>query len=240
MGEAMRTYVAILEYCGGVQTDRLYRQMARWNPEYAICVLDNASPRNRCHCITVQNETNTFIGGGIVDCLRLAEQNGASYLFLIMNDVKPLTPLDVRFFEGVLDERDNVVQIAPAVARPSGYPWMMWQPGGLLRHVPHSDIFCSMFRLEFIRCFGGFPKSKGAWGYDWEIAYHSRWQGKTILMSDSRIVDHTTRIQMEAGTGTDRAIEMDTIYRERYADFGQTIRLIKDEYFTPNNGSRLR
>jgi hypothetical protein len=236
----MRTYVAILEYCGGERTDRLYKLIAQWNPKYDICVLDNASPRNRCHCITVQNSTNTFIGGGVIDCLRLAERDQAAYLFLLMNDVEPLTPLDIRFFQDVMDARQDVVQISPAVATPSGYPWMMWRRGGALREVPHSDIFCSVFRLDFIRAFGGFPASRGAWGYDWELAYQARRQGKAILMSDSHVVAHTTRVQSEAGTMAERDVEMRVTYGRRYTDFGKTIRSIKDEYSSLNQIPRLR
>lgn len=236
----MRTYVAILEYCGGVSTDRLCKQMARWNPGRDICVLDNASPWNRCHSVNVQNHTNTFIGGGINDCIKLAEQNGATYLFLLMNDVKPLTILDVSSFEAVMDSHPNAVQVAPAVAAPPTYPWMMWHQGGALREAPHSDIFCAAIRLDFIRSFGGFPVSKGAWGYDWELAYQARQQGKSILISDCHVVVHTIRIRSDAGTQVKKRAEMVASYSQRYRDFDRTIQLIKDEYASQNRLESLR
>jgi hypothetical protein len=233
-----RTCTAILEYCGGDSTDRLYEQLCKWNPGHSIYVLDNASPRNRCRCVTDQNSTNSYIGGGIIDCIGLAERHGADYLFLVMNDVVPYSPLHIEYLEAILDARREVVQIGCALTTTSLctriYPWMAWHGGWTVRPVPLSDIMCSIFRLDFVRSFGGFPLSKGAWGYDWELAFHASRQNKIILISDQHVVSHATRYQPEVGTQQEKLAERNAIYERRYPDFDATVRRVMRDFQTRN------
>jgi hypothetical protein len=222
-----RTYTTILEYCGGDRTDRLHRQLGDWNPKHSISVLDNASPRNRCHCITHQNTTNSFIGGGIIDCVKLAEHHGAEYILLVMNDTVPCAPLHIDAFETILDARPEVVQISCALTKTSPitriYPWMAWHAGWGVRPVPISDMVFSIFRLDFLRSFGGFPLSKGAWGYDRDLSYHALRQNKTILISDQHVVSHAPTGPPPVGTRAEKKREMLAIYEPRYPDFDATV-----------------
>jgi hypothetical protein len=221
-----KTFGVILEYCGGARTDTLYECVKDWNPKYEIAVLDNASPCNRSRYITHANPQNTFIGGGIRDCIVLAERASSAFLFLMMNDIEPLTPIDIERFENVISARDDIVQIASSVTQDSDkakpYPWMVNQPGGIDRIVPHCDLLCCMLRIDFIRLFGGFPVSKSGWGYDWEIAYQAYQQGKIIVVSDRCIIEHGRRKIGEepiADSKSEKREELIATYRSRYGNF---------------------
>src|SRR5690242_6336861 len=80
----MKTLTVILEYCGGRRTDHLVERLRSWNPGREIAVLDNASPSNRCSYITHSNACNTYVGGGIIDCYKLAESRNCDNLFFIV------------------------------------------------------------------------------------------------------------------------------------------------------------
>jgi hypothetical protein len=239
----MRTHTVILEYCGGERTDRLYAQLSRSNTEYPIDVLDNASPRDQCHCITVPNATNSYIGGGIIDCIALAEGRGAQYLFLVMNDVEPVTEIEIAYFESLLDRHPDVIQagctVSPSSDKAKVYPWMTCRDGNAIRRVPLSDLLCCALRLDFIRRFDGFPMSKGGWGFDWELAYHAHFQRKTILVSDRHTISHSVRYQPEAGSDSEKSLEMHAIYNQRYENFIETVRGILNDFFTPPENERF-
>jgi hypothetical protein len=241
---AKQTYVAILEYCGGEQTDRLHHQLSTWNPQYEVNVLDNASPRNRCRCVSVQNLENSYVGGGIRDCLALAERDGAEYLFLTMNDVIPITPIEIGYFQELMSSCPQTVQVSCALtaasANANNFHWMVWRRGGGIRQVPHSDILCLILHIGFIKSFGGFPASKSGWGYDREIAYQSHLQRKVQLISDRHVIAHSARQQPELGTSAEKEEELRSAYRSRYNDFESMFRaVIQDYYKIPEEPHRL-
>jgi hypothetical protein len=220
----MKTLTVILEYCGGSRTDKLFEQMRSWNPGRTIDVLDNASPSNRCNCITQQNAENTYIGGGITDCLRLAEARSCENLFFLVNDIEPTTPIVVDQFEQALAQNPTLVQVAAAVTRDSTphsayYPWMLAHPSNNLRRVPHSDLLCCIVRTPFIRSFNGFPPSRGGFGYDWELAYQALLGGLQIAIADWCVVRHEDKIIAEgeaAGSKRSKEDEMINVYKNRY------------------------
>jgi hypothetical protein len=83
-----RCLPVILEYCGGARTDALHEKLSTWNPAHTIRVLDNASPACRATCVTDHNLVNSFIGGGIKDCLALAKKEACRYVLIVMNDIR--------------------------------------------------------------------------------------------------------------------------------------------------------
>jgi hypothetical protein len=228
-----KTFVVILEYCGGARTDTLFECVKAWNPRYEIAVLDNASPYNKSRYITHANPRNTYIGGGIIDCIGLAEKASSAFLFLMMNDIEPQTPIEIKRFEDLIGAREDIVQIGSSVTQDTvqalPYPWMVQRPGDFDRIVPHCDILCCILRINFIRLFGGFPVSKSGWGYDLEIAYQSYLQAKTIVVSDRCVIRHRRR-QIDEKSIVDseyeKIEEMRAIYRTRYGDFEQVIKNI--------------
>jgi hypothetical protein len=230
----MKTLTVILEYCGGSRTDYLFDRLRSWNPGHEIEVLDNASPANRCSCVTQQNPTNTYIGGGIIDCYRLAEARECDNLFLVVNDIDPGTPIVIEQFEGALEKDQRLVQVAAAVTHDSSphstvYPWMVTQSSPKIRRVPHSDLLCCVIRTSFIRSFGGFPPSQGGWGYDWELAYQALLHGLHIAIADLSIVRHEDTLT--ANSIRLRGSEMFDVYNDRYPNSEFALQRTLTEYW---------
>jgi hypothetical protein len=223
----MKTFRVILEYCGGPQTDHLFERLQSWNSGCVIDVLDNASPSNRCSCITYQNTKNLFVGGGIIDCYRLAEEHNCDNLFLVVNDIEPLTPIVIEQFERELAKDPSLVQVTASLTSDSTpqatiYPWMVVDPSQRLRSVPHSDLLCCIIRPGLIRSFDRFPPSRGGWGYDWEIAHQARLQKLRIATADWCVVRHEDKVtagNAAASSKCNKYGEMLTVYRSRYPQF---------------------
>jgi hypothetical protein len=215
----MKTATVILEYCGGSRTDSLVERLQAWNPGREIEVLDNASPANRSRYITRHNTVNTYIGGGIIDCCKLSQARNCDNLFFLVNDIEPLTPIVVDEFEHALASNPNVVQLAASITRDSSpqaivYPWMVTQGSPVMRRVPHSDLLCCIMRNSFIRSFGGFPVSKGGWGYDLELAYQAFTRGLHIAVADWCVVRHENSVSVAVQQS--RYHEMLQVYASRY------------------------
>src|SRR5262245_34901984 len=114
-----RTAFVILEYRGGTRTDALHARLSRWNPGATIHVLDNASPGDLCSVVTHRNTVNSYVGGGIRDCIALAESLGAAYLFYSANDVDLVDPLRLAEFEAILDRDPRAVMVSCALTEDS-------------------------------------------------------------------------------------------------------------------------
>lgn len=221
----MLTFVVILDYCGGTRTDRLVETLRAWNPGYTIHVLDNASPRSRSRYVTHHNEVNTYVGGGINDCVQLAKNAGSRYLLFLTNDVKCVTRMDVAHFEQVMENDSRIVQVSGAItpdtAQARAFPWMIDQGYGKDRVVPHADFLVSMLDTEFIASFDGFPSSRGGWGYAWEFAYHAQLQSRLIVVADSCVVWHDGTPQSEGNPDAvraEKAEEARRVYGAKYGD----------------------
>src|SRR5437899_1159493 len=158
----MSTFTIILDYCGSERTDRLVEDLRRWNPGYPINVLDNASPRHPCRYCTHKNYVNTNVGGGINDCLRLADEAGARFLLFIVNDAECVTPVRIAHFERLIREDSRIVQVSAAITvdtdQARNYPWMVHEGCGKDRIVPNADFLISMLDTQFVSGFGGFPE----------------------------------------------------------------------------------
>ena len=205
---------------------RLYERLAADNPDMIIHVLDNGSPHSRSRFVTHQNQANSFVGGGIKDCIRLAEEHNCSYLFFSVNDLQIVRPIRILEFERILESRPEVVQISASLTVDSDkiqrYPYMLSRPLlRRLRPVPHADLLACMLRLSFIRDFGGFPDSQSGWGYDREIGYQARLRQKLVMVSDAAVVRHT---EPDAFTPTAvaqrrvKSAEFKRSYAARYAE----------------------
>lgn len=187
------TFAIILDYCGGSNTDKLYEQLKVWNPETNIYVLDNASPINKSIYVTHQNKSNSFIGGGIKDCINLAKTNKKEFLLFVTNDVILIDQIDLKALEEMIIYNQNIVQLSVSLTASSDksyYPWMINKGKNEIREVCHSDFIFTIIRLSFIEEFGGFPYSKSGWGYDWEFSYHARLKNKKIIINDRVRVEH--------------------------------------------------
>jgi hypothetical protein len=222
---APRTVFGILDYCDGVRADLLHAQIREWNPDATIILLDNASPYNAARSATHVNGVNTYVGGGIRDLICLAEEAGALYLLFCASDVEICDPLTIRNFENFMEAHPKAVQFSCSTTRDSHqakyFPWMARRRGGSPRRVRHADLLCCMLRLDFVRSFGGFPLSRGGWGYDRELAYHAQRGRKAIYVNDRctvRHIDSRPRIAAEAGELIDKGKEMETVYAARYGD----------------------
>jgi hypothetical protein len=189
-----KTTAVILEYCGGSHTDALYEALRSANPDTPIHVLDNASPRNRSRYVTTRNRSNSHIGGGLIDCIRLAERERAEFLFFIVNDIDMIRVPSIAHFEALATQDNSVVLVGASITQETGqavpYPWMVNQGRNEDRVVPHCDALCCLFRLDFIRGFGGFPPSKSGWGYDLQFACFARFRDKKIIVSDTGMIHH--------------------------------------------------
>lgn len=230
----MKTLTLILEYCGGSRTDALFDQMETWNPGRQIDVLDNASPTNLCSRVTQYNRVNSFIGGGIIDAFRIAETRNCDNLFFLVNDIDPITPIVVGQFEAELLRNERLIQVAASVTigsspHTNAYPWMVAQPSQQLRRVPHSDLLCCIIPTSFVRSFGGFPMSRGGWGYDWELAYQARVRDRHIAVADWCVVRHIDN--SDAVSKRNKHIEMLDIYKSRYPKFELDIRCTIADYW---------
>ncbi|WP_143306401.1 hypothetical protein [Chitinophaga vietnamensis] len=212
----------LLEYCGGKQTDALYTRLAKWNPGYKINVLDNASNQNKSRFITHQNMVNSGIGGGIIDALRIARKEQAKYLLLLVNDIVPITRIEIRNFELILAQYPEVVQLSASITKHSDqaahYPWMIDQAQWQNRVVPHADILCCAMDIDFIQEFGGFPDSRSGWGYDLELAYQARIRQRKIVVSDFFKVRHVND-KTGATTSAEKRAELERVYDARYGSY---------------------
>ena len=236
----MKTFTVILEYCGGSETDYLFDRLRMWNPGSQIEVLDNASPQNRCSCITAQNPVNTYIGGGIIDCCRLAEAAKCDNLFFVANDIDPITPIVVAQFEAAFAHDPSLVQLSASLTHDSSphaavYPWMVAQPSQKTRRAPHSDLLCCIIRNSFLSSFGGFPLSRGGWGYDWELAHQALLQRFRIAVADWCVVKHEDKLSLDnehMGVKRSRHREMLNIYQSRYPNQEFAIQRTVAEYWS--------
>lgn len=219
---AISTWVMLLDYCGGLRTDALVEQLKAWNPGRSIHVLDNASPSHRSSVVTHQNAINSYTGGGLRDCIAHATASGASHLLFIVNDVSFRTALLVQEFERVVERSPNVVQVSatvtPEAAQASPFPWMVEQEGHGVRITGHADLLVSLLDLHFVESFGGFPDSRGGWGYSWELAYQASCHNRDIVVLDGCVVGHSGDPQ--AGVGplvrSLKSQEATTVYRRKY------------------------
>ncbi len=232
-----RTAFIILEYCGGARTDALFERISRWNPDAPILVLDNASPENHASSVTHRNRRNSYIGGGIRDCLALARALGATYLFYCVNDAELPDALVIKDFQAVMDNDPEVVLVSCSLSADSQqarrYPWMVRRAGSLLRRVRAADPICCLLRLDFIAGFGGFPESKGGWGYAGEIAYHARKQGRKLYVNDRCSVRHVRAsgfLVTDEGETVSKAAEAARVYSHRYGSAEK----IYGEFLTPD------
>lgn len=221
-----RTAFVMLDYCGGRPTDRLFDRISRWNPGVPLMLLDNGSPEDRPHRATHRNAANSYVGGGIRDSIRLAESVGAEYLLFSVSDLRFAGKLVVADFEAIMDADDAVVMVScsltPDSAQAIDFPWMRQRPTGGVRRVRQADIICCLIRLSFIKSFGGFPESKGGWGYCEEIAYHAKRQDKTILVTDRCAIRHVrvrARVTTPDGEVLEKGAERRAVYDARYGSF---------------------
>jgi hypothetical protein len=199
----------VLDYCGGARTDRLVEQLQRWNPGHTVGVLDNASPHSRSRYITHQNLVNSYVGGGICDCVALARRAGCHRLLFIANDVECVTPVVFDEFLGVMNQDPRIVQVSAAITedsrQASPFPWMVARGGRTLRTVPQADLLVALVDLTFLARFGGFPVSRSGWGYPWELAFHARTNGRRIVLLNRCIIRHEADYGRSGKCGDSRA-----------------------------------
>lgn len=222
----LKTFPIILEYCGGKATEKLYKKLSRDNPNYKIHVLDNASPINRCDSkiITHQNTKNSFVGGGIKDCIRLAKKNGCKYIFFFVNDVVIKNTINIEYFENLMESDGDIVQASASLTKDSDknayYPWMTNTSGKKDRLVNFSDLLACILRIDFLDKID-FPNMKSAWGYDWEIAFYAKLNNKKIMICDNFLCEHTQKTDKweMLNAGFDKWEEATNIYNEKYGNF---------------------
>jgi hypothetical protein len=221
-----KTLPILLEYCGGEQTDRLYEALSSWNPETALLVLDNGSPNFRCKCSTHRRPTNSFVGGGIKHCIALAREHQADYLLFIVNDVIPLTKIDFKIFERLMEQDSEIVLAGTSVSADSDkaayYKWMIHQPESEVRLVIHCDLLFCIIRLDFIDTFGGFPESRSGYGFDFEIAYQAKIQNKKIAVIDRFVCQHSfnsNKSKHAFEPGFNKIEELKNVYNTRYGNW---------------------
>jgi hypothetical protein len=220
------TAFVLLDYCGGGKTDRLFRRIARWNPGAQMFLLDNGSPTRRARLATHRNAENSYVGGGICDVIALAEGAGAKYLFFCVNDVGFEAPLEIAAFERMMETDDDLVQVScaltPDSVQAAYFPWMVRRAEGGVRQVRFADLICCLLRLDHIRSFGGFPPSRGGWGYAEEVAHHARLRDKRIYVCDRVAVRHVREnrlIHGADGTALHKRDEAHAVYARRYGSF---------------------
>ncbi len=217
-------FCVILEYCGGKATDTLYQKLSRWNPNFVINVLDNASPTNKSIFITHQNKFNSGVGGGIMDCITLAKEKRARYLLFITNDIIPVTKIDFAHLIQIIELNSDVIQISTSLTKNSDkkyYPWMTCMGKYDNRIVRHSDLLCSLLDIEFIDSFGGFPYSVSGWGYDWEIGYQAKLKEKKIVICDQYRIRHNNTTSQDI---LDKKFkELTEVYNKRYGNYRKIV-----------------
>lgn len=178
------------------------------------------------------------MGGGIIDCLRLSETRGCDNLLLIVNDIDLITPIVIDEFESALERVPGLIQVAASVTEKSTphskiYPWMVTQGSLKLRRVPHSDLLCCITRNSFVRSFGGFPFSRGGWGFDWELAFQALHRSRRIAVADWCVVGHQDKLTINDRRG--RYEEMLQVYADRYPHLEFAIDRVVAEYW--NHGT---
>ncbi len=221
---ALSAFVMLLDYRGGTRTDGAVERLCAWNPGRVIHVLDNGSSDRRSRYVTHMNAVNSYPGGGIRDCLTHAWASGATHLMFIVNDVDFETPVLVSEYERRVDADPSIVQISAAITTDSAqalrFPWMIARDGGNDRTTGHADLLVSLLDLGFVEEFGGFPESKGGWGYPWELAYHADRHAKRIVVMDSCVVRHGGEPQ--AGQAqlvrSLKSQEAASVYRQKYGE----------------------
>ncbi|PRX55255.1 glycosyltransferase family 2 protein [Flagellimonas meridianipacifica] len=216
-----KVFCVILDYCGGSRTDKLFLKLSKWNPNFKIHILDNDSPSNKSNYITHQNKFNSGVGGGIVDCISLAKLNNSKYILFIANDILPVTRIDFQHLLEIIECNSDVIQISTSLTKNSDkkyYPWMYNRGNKDNRIVRHADLLCSLLRIDFIDSFGGFPKSRSGWGYDWEISYQAKLQRKKIVVCDYYRVKHLDE-KKSTTVWNKKLEEVIEIYNKRYGDY---------------------
>jgi hypothetical protein len=215
------SFIVVLEYCGGSRTDHLVEQLRDWNPDRQIYVLDNASPTAISRHVTHRNQVNSFVGGGIIDCVKLASSAGYHLLSFITNDITCPTRLCFDRFERVFADQ-RVVQVSASITSDSRqaepFPWMVRQNGDGLRFVPHADILATTIDLQFINEFGGFPFSQWGWGYSWELAYYAALRGRKIAVCDQTTIVHSDPAMTSAAWNLSKQkwLEHISVYKRKY------------------------
>ncbi|QEC51470.1 hypothetical protein [Anseongella ginsenosidimutans] len=148
--------------------------------------MDNASHESRSTVITHQNEENSGVGGGIIDSLKIARDQGAQYLFLVVNDIVPITRIEMKYFEIILDNHPEIVQLSASITKNSDqgghYPWMVSNREHKNRAVLHSDILCCALDIDFIESFGGFPMSKSGWAMTGKLPIRQSYCNEKLLL----------------------------------------------------------
>jgi hypothetical protein len=99
---------------------------------------------------------------------------------------------------------------------------MVRRRGSTIRRVRQADLVCCLIRLDFLATFGGFPMSKGGWGYSAELAFNAKQQGKKIYVNDRCTFQHLARkrvVLTESGETVDKSREVINIYSRRYGDW---------------------
>jgi hypothetical protein len=222
------TVFVLLDHCGGGRTDALYGRLAAWNPGADILVLDNGSICDRPSCATHRNALTSHDGGGLRDCVALAEAARAEFLFLCTGEVDVLDPLPIAEFEAVALADPSVAVVSCALSPDScsaaTLPWMVRKNPARRRPAPYAELLCCLLRLDFLRSYGGFPLSRGSWGFAHELAYQAQLQKKRILVED-RCAIHQWRmsadpeIVLDSGEVINRQHERVAVYTGRYGDW---------------------
>ncbi len=160
------------------------------------------------------------MGGGIKDCISLANQNGCRYVLLITNDIHFQNKLDITHFEDLLKEYPDIVQVGVSLTKNSDkryYPWMINQGNKENRLVHRSDIFCCVLDTQFIDEFGSFPDSLSGWGYDWEVRYQAPLQNKKIVICDLFTIKHVNeKKNSDQEIWNTKLAELRKAYDQRY------------------------
>jgi hypothetical protein len=209
-------FPVVLDFRGGRKTDALVEHLRHVNAGLPVFVLDNASGQCESTYVTHRNVQNSNVGGGLRDCLDLGRQAGAAWILFVANDVTPVSPLCVQEFVNVVNRWPNVVHVSASLTATSAqaavFPWMVSRGGSVARQVVHADILVSLLNVEFVQSFGGFPPSKGGWGYSWELAFHARRADRPVVVLDSCVIEHLSRVHDVAW----KRSEATKVYMDRY------------------------
>lgn len=213
------TFSVILDYKGGTRTDSLYEDLTGFNEKMDLSVLDNASPQGVSKYANVFNAQNSYIGGGIRDCIKLARSANKQFLLFITNDIKIKRHFHLPELEKILLQDDDVVQVSASLSNTSDksyYPWMYSSGRTGIRRVHHADFLFTFIRISFVEFFGGFPNSKSGWGYDWEFSYQAARHKRKILICDDLEIEHHARHEVKNYW---KSQELKQVYNRRYGDY---------------------